>query len=123
MSARDMTFGGKTWTVGPLNWGQLSEIYPEFLAIPQLTGGEVLEARKRTIIAALSGQATVEELGKLPTDLIEILEASEVVADVSGYSRLGEWLAAKMETPSKAGKTSSPSPAPAPDGASETSDS
>ena len=112
-----IVFGGRAWTVGPLNWEQLSRIFPELSQLYAVAPAEQVLNRLRTIVAALDGQATEEELRKLPSDVAEIFIASETIADLSGFVRLGEYLRGpKTESQSKAGPSSSPMPAPAADG-------
>ncbi len=118
---RTVVFGGKVWTVGPLNWEQLARIFPELSQLHAVSPAEQVFNRLRTIIAALDGQASEEELRKLPSDVAEIFIASEVIADLSGFVRLGEHLrglapGAMTGSQSKAGPSSSPMPAPAADG-------
>ena len=110
-----ITFGGKVWTVGALTWEQLAAIFPALTELHSLDQAGRVLARLRVIVAALEGQATEAELRLLPTGVDEIFAASEVVADISGFVRLGEHLAATA-IPSKAGTSSSLMPAPAPDG-------
>jgi len=122
MAGREIHFGGKTWTVGPLNWEQLSRIYPDLGSLHRIGGAEQVITRLRVIVAALVGQAPEAELRSLPTDLAEIYAASEIIGDLSGFVRLGELVAERARS-STTGTPSSPPPAPIPAGADATSDS
>ncbi|MBI3447220.1 MAG: hypothetical protein HY055_18090 [Magnetospirillum sp.] len=121
-----IVFGGKSWTVRALDWETLEAIYPDLAGLHAMDRREQVRARRRVVIAALSSQAKEEDLRPLPTDLDEIFAASEKVAAISGYVRLGERIVAEAmqkASPSKAGTTSTPTPAPAPGGASAKSES
>ena len=116
MSASKIHFGGKSWNVQPLTWDQLARIYPDLAAVYRSQGIELINTRLRVIVTALDGQASEEDLRKLPTDFAEIYKASEEIGVLSGFVKLGELMTAKMGSPLKAGQPSSPLPAPAPDG-------
>ena len=122
MAVAEILFGGKPWTVGPLSWDQLSRIYPDLGALHRIGGAEQVTTRLQVIVAALDGQAVEADLRSMDTDLAEIYAASEVIAEVCGFIRLGEMMAERAML-LIAGKPSSPQPVPIPDGADETLDS
>ena len=112
-----ITFGGKDWKIAPLSWEAIAELTEAFTATLGLSGQDLVKARFDIIALALKPQTDEDSLRALPVDLVEIYTAVEGINDVLGYDRLGEHLAGRMkELSAKVGTTSSPEPAPSPDG-------
>ncbi|BAE50579.1 hypothetical protein [Paramagnetospirillum magneticum] len=112
-----ITFGGKDWKIAPLSWESIAELTEAFTATHGLSGRDLVKARFGIIVLALKLQADEASLRALPSDLVEIFTAVEGINDALGYDRLGELMMARVtESSAKAGTTSSPAPAPSPDG-------
>ena len=91
--------GGRDFSVEAFTFDQLQKMMPAFAKLRQGLAEGGLEAARDIIAAALADSLPVEELGRLRTNVVEILDAVPVVARLSGLSAVGEALAGISRAP------------------------
>ena len=92
----DITLGGRTFTVQPMDFNTLAAAAPLFEAQAHIFSKEGVFAKRDLILLAVKDQIAAADFMALRSDFAEMDTAVSVIAEVSGMTPLMVRLSAKI---------------------------